>query len=147
LTNQSLNANRGMMTMKLGKMTSTQFTESFKKLMEMKLPVKTMFKLKKISKLVTEETQNYYDTMNSYLKEYAIKDEDGNPLVKQVGTQTMVNIVPGKIEEYNGKFKELNDVEIEFDGLTFSDFGSEETNTLTTMDLTVLEFITERNDA
>jgi hypothetical protein len=130
--------------MKLGKIATTQFHESFKKLMtQPKVPVRTVFKLKKISKVVTEETQSYQDTFNGFMKEYAVKDEEGAPKTFQVGGQTLINIIPEKLKEYNSKITELNDVDVDLEEIKCTDLGTESELSLTPADFIALEFIAE----
>lgn len=88
----------------------------FNQMANQHLPVRTLYKLSKLSKTVSEEMEFYRDKMRSIIMEYAEKDEDGNP-TQENGN---VKIVPEKITDCNNEIGELLALEIELPDIVFS---------------------------
>lgn len=87
------------------------------------LPLKTAYKLNKIKKAVEKETEFYGEKFQEILDTYAQKEENGNYVMSEDGTQIL--IVEGKVDECNKALDELQSMEVEVDtyGLTLEELG------------------------
>lgn len=135
------------MKLKLAQIISQPFTESFAKLMVIEtLSGSMMFQLKKLLKQIKIEFAQYEELRNEYVDLYCEKDEQGNKVIqiiknsKNEDIQT-VKLQGDKVDLFNEKLAELNNIEIEFPEIKFSELGSN--HKLSVNDLDVLEFITE----
>lgn len=100
--------------------------ESFKKINQEKFPLKTSYKLSKLSSLLEEEARLYEETARKALLKYAKKDENGNPITEKVEQGEKFDIsfedqqkCMIEIEELSNSLIELPDYSFSFD-----DFGS-----------------------
>lgn len=125
--------------MKLVKIASSQFSDSLKNLMKMPgVPAKTMFKIRGIAKIITEESEKYNELTQKIIEEFGERDESGN-LVKVSGNN--IKIQKDKIKDMDEKLKELSLIEVELPTVKFEDLG--EKPELNSIDLFQLEFIVE----
>lgn len=115
------------------------FASFYDEVREQKLPLKTSFKLTKIAKLISENTDFYKEKMQEFIREYGKFDENGNPVLDESGN---ILIAEGKEEKCHEKIQELQNFDIPVD-YTFSldDFDGIEL-TLASTNL-LLPFITE----
>lgn len=127
--------------MKLSKIVSQQFSNSFSNLIKLKeVPPKTMFAIRGIAKKVAEETTKFDETRQQIVNDYVERDAEGN-MVKLDAES--VKIKPDKVKLVNKKLKELGEIEVTIPEIKFSDFGEVAPAHLTTEDLFHLEFIVE----
>lgn len=112
----------------------------FDKISQEKLPIKTAYKLSKIYEALEKELKFYYDSITKISQEFAICDEDGNPVIEDGG----IRIDPDKLEECQEKLNELSilalEIELPYLNLDELDFLS-----LSLADMRVLtKFIAEQ---
>lgn len=75
------------------------------------LPVKVSYAIAKNINSIKKELKIFEDEKMKIIKEFAIKDESGNPKVKD----NKFIFPEGKEDECNEKYNELLDIEVEFD--------------------------------
>ena len=87
------------------------------------LPLKGAYKLNKIKKAVEKEGEFYTEKFQEIVDTYAKKDDDGNLVYSEDGTQIMIQ--DGMVEECNQAITDLQTLEIEVEnyGLTLEDLG------------------------
>ena len=78
-----------------------------------KLPVFIAYKLMKLLKGLEEDVNFYRTKMSEIIDEYAEKDPNGQALQSQNGGVIIQN---GKVDECNGKIKELEEMPVEDNG-------------------------------
>ena len=89
------------------------------------LPLKGAYKLNKIKKAIEKESDFYQDKFQEIVDTYAKKDENGNLVYSEDGSQIIIK--EGMVEECNKALEELQDLEIEIENyhFTLSDLGDE----------------------
>jgi nitrogen regulatory protein PII-like uncharacterized protein len=128
--------------MKLGKLASPKFNAAFTNLMQTKgVNGKTAFKFRGIAKKIQEELQKYEEQKTAYINEFADRNEDGTIKVEVVHGTSIIKFLPGKLNEYNKKMGELNEVEIEIPTVKVEELPDFANFTLE--DIYQLEFIVE----
>ena len=87
------------------------------------LPLKGAYKLNKIKKAVEKEGEFYTEKFQEIVDTYAKKDDDGNLVYNEDGTQIMIQ--DGMVEECNQAITDLQTLEVEVEnyGLTLEDLG------------------------
>ena len=108
--------------MKLSNRRLLNSVPSLNKLNGLKLPVKTSFKLAKLSRTVETVLKDYQKTLTSLQDKHAEKDDDGEKVVVD-------NTVKFKSEEaFKEEFEELLDCEAEVSSkkISLNDFGTVE---------------------
>ena len=116
------------------------FANIYPTIREMKLPIKTSFKLTKIAQLIESNTAFYSEHMNEIIAEYSLKDEEGNPKRIEDGNDYFID--PERINECNKKVEELYNLEIDVPyTFTLEEFDNIELNLAETSFL--IPFITE----
>lgn len=85
---------------------------------EKKMPIKTAYKLNKLLKKLEEEVIFYQEKMTDLIREYGMVDENGEYLL--TSDQQGVRIKPDKIQECEGKIRELSELDIEIDNIKFT---------------------------
>lgn len=85
------------------------FTSFYEEVRDQKLPLKTSFKLTKIAKLVSENTDFYKEKMQELIKDYGRSDENGEFITDENGN---ILIAEGKEDECHTKIQELQDFDI-----------------------------------
>jgi len=90
-----------------------------------KLPLKVAYKLNKLKKSVEVEGEFYTNRFQEIINTYAKKDENGNPVFSEDGSQIMIQ--DGMVEECNQALADLQELTIEIDNcnLTIDDFGED----------------------
>lgn len=130
--------------MKLFLLASDQFAAAFKNLMTSKgVPVPSLFKLREISKKISEEVAKYEEVRAALIDQYCEKDDKGQKIVHTFpdGKQT-VSFKPDDLKEYNKKLLEAGNIDCEgIPTIKFSDLGDH--LDLTPEDIMRLEFIVE----
>ena len=81
------------------------------KLTQKKLPIRTLYKVDKLIKLVGKEKDFYQTQFQALVDTYAERDENGNYLYTDNSAEA-VKIIPDKIAECQSKMNELVNIEI-----------------------------------
>ncbi len=91
----------------------------------MNLPLKAAYKLNKIRKAVEKEGDFYGEKFQEILDKYAKKDENGELVFSDDGSQIMIK--DDMIEECNKELNDLQTLEIQIENynLTIEDFGED----------------------
>lgn len=89
----------------------------FEQFAQTKISSKLAYKIMKLCKSVAEEEEFYNTKRSEIINAYAVKDENGNPVVTDGG---MIKIIPEKINEANTAMQELNGVEVEVPNIKFT---------------------------
>lgn len=74
------------------------------------LPVKVSYAIAKNINAINKELKIFEDEKMKIIKEYAVKDEHGNPKIKENNTYEFIE---GKEDECNEKYNELLDIEVD----------------------------------
>ena len=87
------------------------------------LPLKGAYKLNKIKKAIEKENEFYIEKFQEIVDTYAKKDDDGNLVYSEDGSQIMIK--DGMVEECNKALADLQELEIEIENynLTLDDLG------------------------
>ena len=87
------------------------------------LPLKGAYKLNKIKKAVEKEGEFYREKFQEIVDTYAKKDDDGNLVYSEDGSQIMIK--DGMVEECNKALADLQELEVEIENynLTLDDLG------------------------
>lgn len=81
------------------------------KLTQKELPIRTLYKVDKLIKLVGKEKDFYQTQFQALVDIYAERDENGNYLYTDNSAEA-VKIIPDKIAECQSKMNELVNIEI-----------------------------------
>lgn len=81
------------------------------KLIQKELPIRTLYKVDKLIKLVGKEKDFYQTQFQTLVDTYAERDENGNYLYTDNSAEA-VKIIPDKIAECQSKMNELVNIEI-----------------------------------
>lgn len=81
------------------------------KITKKQLPLRTLYKIDKLIKLVAKEKEFYQNHFQSLVDIYAERDEQGNYLYTDDSAEA-VKIIPDKIAECQNKMNELVNIEI-----------------------------------
>ena len=81
------------------------------KLTHKELPIRTLYKVDKLIKLVGKEKDFYQTQFQALVDTYAERDENGNYLYTDESAEA-VKIIPDKIAECQSKMNELVNIEI-----------------------------------
>ena len=81
------------------------------KLTQKELPIRTLYKVDKLIKLVGKEKDFYQTQFQALVDIYAERDENGNYLYTDESAEA-VKIIPDKIAECQNKMNELINIEI-----------------------------------
>jgi len=90
-----------------------------------KLPIKTTYKLSKLSNLVDKETSFYQEEFKKIIEEYGQKDDDGNLVLTE--DKNSVKILPDKDKEAQKKIQDLMNLDVEIETaieFNIEDFGN-----------------------
>ena len=87
------------------------------------LPLKGAYKLNKIKKAIEKEGEFYTEKFQEIVDTYAKKDDDGNLVYSEDGSQIMIK--DGMVEECNKALADLQELEVEVENynLTLDDLG------------------------
>lgn len=101
-----------------------KYVAAIEKLSAEKMPLKTAFKLAKLKKEVSAQSEFYDENYRKIIFECAELDENGRPVSNDNGMT--IQIKPGKIEEVNQRMNELNELTQEIGDYKFKieDFGN-----------------------
>lgn len=89
----------------------------FEQFAQMKVLPKLAYKIMKFCKHISIEEEFYNTKRIEIIKEYAEKDDNGNPIISEDG---MVNIIKGKRDEFGVAIQELNDIEVDVPNIRFT---------------------------
>lgn len=87
--------------------------ELYPKLKEARLPAKLGYKLVRIFDEVDKCAKTYAEMLSAIINDCARKDENGNPILTENGTQ--VALLEDKIQECGERMTELNTLEVEIE--------------------------------
>lgn len=92
---------------------------------EASIPLKGAYKINKIQKAVEKESEFYGTKFQEILDKYAKKDENGDLIFNEDGTQ--ITIQEDKIVECNEALENLQNLEVEIDNynLSIDDLGED----------------------
>ena len=126
--------------MKLGKLVSDKnFGTSFQSLMKLKgIEASSIFALRGIVKIISEETVKYNESRTALIEEYAERDEKGE-IVRL--SQDSVKIKAETSAELNKKLFDLSNIDVEIPEIKYSTLGKEPD--LNAEDIIILEFIVQ----
>lgn len=82
-----------------------------------KLPIKTVYKISRLSKAIDQEIAFYQAKFREIAEEYCQKDENGNYVFTADGQS--LQIISGKEEECNQAMIDLYSLEVELPDITF----------------------------
>ena len=82
------------------------------------LPLKGAYKLNKIKKAVEKEGEFYTEKFQEIVDTYAKKDDDGNLVYSEDGSQIMIK--DGMVEECNKALADLQELEVEIENYNFT---------------------------
>lgn len=105
--------------------------ELYPKLKASKLPAKLAYKLVRIFDEVDKQAQIYATMFSEIVNDCAQKDENGNPILTENGTQ--IALLEDKIQECGERMTELNALTVEIEtkyALSLDDLDSFENLTL-----------------
>lgn len=88
------------------------FADIYPEIRDTKMPFKTTYKLTMLSKKIEENATFYREELQKLLKEYAELDENGEIKFNDNGD---VNLKPETRDEFNEKWTELQNIEVEVD--------------------------------
>ena len=91
--------------------------ELYQKMIKTKLPIRVSYKFARLGTSLRTELEFYQDRMNSILSDYGQKDENGEYI--KLPNQNGIQIQSSKFEECVKAIKELESIEIKFDGIQF----------------------------
>lgn len=107
--------------MKLGLIVNPEFQKAVEKVLSAPLPLKTAFKSKSIIKQINEAVANYNGLRMALIEEFGEKKEDGTINKNEEG---YVKIIEEKFAEFEAKFKELNEIEVEVSLFKLEELGN-----------------------
>ena len=82
------------------------------------LPLKGAYKINKIKKAVEKEGEFYTEKFQEIVDTYAKKDDDGNLVYSEDGSQIMIK--DGMVEECNKALADLQELEVEIENYNFT---------------------------
>ena len=82
------------------------------------LPLKGAYKINKITQSIEKEAEFYAEKFQEIIDTYAKKDENGNLVFSDDGSQIMIQ--DNKIEECNAALEDLQGLEVEIDNYNLS---------------------------
>lgn len=129
------------MKLKLGELNIV--LESLNKLIDKEIPIKTSYKLSKLTKKLIDEHSIYEENRMKLINKYAEKDADNNIIINKKDNSTTM-IGENKIN-FNKEFTELINIEmeLEFEKIKLDDLGE---ISISPRDLLYLNFLFNEND-
>jgi hypothetical protein len=108
--------------------------DTLNKLFAAQLPVKIAYRLSKVQKAISTESQKYQELRVGLIKKYGEKNEDGSSVVDENGN---VKLLEGSMDELVEEMNELHDIDVEIPGhVTIDEI---EKIDLSSYDLSILE--------
>lgn len=97
----------------------SQVKASCEKLKDIKMSIKTAYKLSKLSNLLDNEIAFYQEQYKKIIDLYAEKDENGNYKFVDENQQN-IKIQSDKVKEASSAFEELQNLEVELPDIYFT---------------------------
>ena len=94
-----------------------QLPSLISKLRNRSLPIRTAYKFTKLANIVETEAIFYQEQFTKIIQDYGQQDENGYVFSEDGST---IAIIPGKEEECKQKINELQSIEVEASGITFT---------------------------
>lgn len=88
-----------------------KFPNFYREIQDLKLPIKTVHKLSRISKELAFHIDFYWENLQKITLEYAQFNDDGTPRLTEDGEGIL--LIPGRIQECSKKIDELGALTIE----------------------------------
>ena len=109
------------MIVKMGEIIN--FSQFYEEIKTKKLPLKVLYKLSNLAKIIDEKTAFYRERFQEILKEYGEFDKDGNLVPTEDGNG--IKVRPGTEQECIIKINELQMLEVDMPEIKFDieDFG------------------------
>ena len=104
--------------MKLKMQEITNFTIFYEAVKDSKLPIKTAYKLTKLTKAIESELSFYREKLQAIIKQYAQLDENGNAIPTDDGSG--VKLRPETEADCYAAIYELQDIEVELPDIKFT---------------------------
>ena len=111
----------------------------FNQVAQTKISSKLAYKIMKLCKSVAVEEEFYNEKRNEIIREYAVRDENGQIVVSDDG---MIGIIPDKLKEAEVAMADLNNIEVDAPNIRFSLAELEELK-LSVADMFVLDAFIE----
>ncbi len=94
-------------------------------LVDLSLPIKTAFKIAKITKALQPALDSYNEVLGRLQQEHSIKGEDGSPLLEETADPNIKKIVFHDREAFDKAYQELSLIENKFrlEKLSIEEFG------------------------
>jgi len=129
------------MKMLLAKVVSPKFQASLNKLASQDIPVRAMYKMKGIVRILRDEIAKFEEIRNERAVHFAEKDEHGKPLYSKSGDSEMVHFKmdPENMIKFSCDLAELVREEIDVAEVHINELG--DLVRLNSDDLLVLEFV------
>ena len=104
--------------MKLKMQTVLGFATFYEAVVHGKLPIKTAYKLNKLTKAIDNEITFYREKLQAIINEFAELDENGNPIPTEDGNG--VKLRPESEADCYAAVYELQNIEVELPDITFT---------------------------
>lgn len=111
----------------------------FNQVAQTKISSKLAYKIMKLCKSVAVEEEFYNEKRNEIIREYAVRDENGQIVVSDDG---MIGIIPDKLKEAEVAMVDLNNIEVDMPNIRFTLAELEELK-LSVADMFVLDAFIE----
>lgn len=123
------------MTVRLAKIVDPEFTQAYRRLLDVPMPMKTAFDLKKIAVRVGEEQRQYEEMRKDLLQTFGDKEKDGTLITDERG---MVKMTGDNARNFQVKHQELLEVDVDVGSVSITELGD---LTITPVDLMTLESV------
>lgn len=117
--------------MKLKMQQIIEFQKFYNNVKNIKLPLKTAYKLNKLFIQINEELSFYQQKFTEIINEFGKRDENGELMYSS--DKTSVEIMDGRRLECQQKIEELQNLEVNIEGIEFT------TDELESLNLTISE--------
>jgi len=126
--------------MQLSKIVTPKFRKSLDRLSSQELPIKAMFHLKGVVKILKEEINKWDELQLEAAKKWADKNEHGQAIIeKNDGKTILYKMKHENMLQFAAELGELAKIEIDVPTINIADLGS--SVKLTTDDLIELDFL------
>ena len=115
------------------KIVNPEFSIAYRKLMEADLPIKTAYKLKKMTASITDEQRRYDELRKQLLEKLGEKDDKG-----ELKIENGIVMLGENEEAYVTEHQELLDIDLELPVISVSDLGDAK---ISVTDLMILDDI------
>ena len=126
---------------KLSRLVNPDFLNAFQKVLKSELPLAAAYKVRKISKKLQEELDQFNTIKKELVEKYCAKDADGKPALQEDGGY---KVEQDQIEALNKDLIDLLDADIDFPELDVKELGTK--LEVSAQDLMVLEGVVKFED-